>query len=68
MSDQKLFVEQRKKERFAISKTKSKRASVVKPSQRQTIQRVLEFGQNVMPSVEGERNIDGGQQDKWRKA
>ncbi len=66
MSDQKLFVEQRKKKRFAVSKTKAKR--VVKPTGRQTIQRVLEFGQNVMPSVEGERNIDGGRQDKWRKA
>lgn len=68
MSDEKPLVEQRKEKCFAVRKAKSKRASVAKPTQRQMSQRVLEFGQNVMPSVEGEHNTAGGQQDKWRKA
>ena len=68
MSDKnELYVEQRPEGGFAIRKPGSKRASDVKPTQGEAIERAREINPNAAVHVERVRRTTVGKPDKWRK-
>jgi hypothetical protein len=68
MSDDQLFIERRDEGDYAIRRGKSKRASVVLPTQSDAIEKAREMNPGTAPLVERVRNTSKGHRDKWRKA
>jgi hypothetical protein len=67
MTDKRIYVEQRPQGDYAVRRPNSERASDVKSTQREAIQRARELNNGVAPHVERVRNTKGGSPDKWRK-
>jgi hypothetical protein len=68
MSDKRIYVERRKEEGdYAIRRAGADRASDVKPTQHQAIERAKELEPRSTPHVERVRHTDKGGPDKWRK-
>ena len=68
MSKDRLYVERRPQGDYAVRKPNSDRASDVRPTQREAIDRARELNPGHSPDVERVRNTDRGSRDKWRKA
>jgi hypothetical protein len=66
MSKKQLFVERRLDGDYAIRRGGSDRASDVKPTQREAINRARELNPGHNPLVERVRNTNIGKPDKWR--
>ena len=66
MSKDQLYVERRPQGDYAIRRPNSQRASDVKPTQREAIDRARELNPRGTPLVERVRNTDVGRRDKWR--
>jgi len=62
-----LFVERRDKGDYAVRKPDSERASDVRPTQGEAIDRARELNPGKAPLVERIRYATGGKPDKWRK-
>lgn len=68
MPDKRIYVERRKEEGdYAVRRPGSERASDVKPTQHQAIERAKELEPKSTPHVERVRHTDKGSPDKWRK-
>ena len=67
MTDKRIFVEQRPQGDYAIRRPNSDRASDVKPTQIEAIQRARELNNGVSPQVERVRHTSKGKPDQWRK-
>ena len=68
MSDKdRLFVERRSEGDYAVRKPDSERASAVRPTQAEAIERARELNPDKSPLVARVRNTTGGKPDKWRK-
>jgi hypothetical protein len=61
-----LFVE-RHSDGYAVLKPNAERASAVRPTQAEAIERAREINPNAAIHVERVRNTSGGKPDKWRK-
>ena len=68
MADKRIYVEKRDGGDYAIRRAGSKRASDVKPTQAEAIERAKELEPGVHPHVERVRDGHTGGPDKWRKA
>lgn len=66
MSDKRIYVERRDEGDYAVRRAGSQRASDVKPTQREAIERAKELEPDSAPHVERVRNTDVGTPDKWR--
>lgn len=66
MSKDQLYVERRPQGDYAIRRANSQRASDVKPTQHEAIERARGLNPNGTPLVERVRNTDVGRRDKWR--
>lgn len=62
-----LFVERRPQGDYAVRKPNSDRASAVKPTQGEAIDRAKQLNPDAAIHVERVRNTTGGNPDKWRK-
>lgn len=62
-----LFVERRPEGDYAVRKGNSERASAVRPTQAEAIERARELNPGTPPLVERVRHTTGGKPDKWRK-
>jgi hypothetical protein len=62
-----LFVERRPEGDYAVRKPGSERASAVKPTQGEAIERAKQLNPDAAIHVERVRNTTGGSPDKWRK-
>jgi hypothetical protein len=68
MSDKdRLFIERRPQGDYAIRRGGSERASDVRDTQREAIDRARELNPKQEPLVERVRNTNVGGRDKWRK-
>ena len=67
MSKDRLFVERRPHGDYAVQKPNSERASDVRPTQREAIDRARDLNPGHSPLVERVRYTDVGKPDKWRK-
>ena len=67
MDKDQLFVERRRQGDYAIRRPNSDRASDVRPTQAEAIERARELNPNKAPLVERVRNTDRGHPDKWRE-
>lgn len=67
MSKERLFVEQRLEDDFAVRKGNSLRASAVLSTQAEAIERARELNPYTEPMVQRVRNTDFGSRGKWRK-
>lgn len=67
MADKRIYVERRQQGDYAVRRPNSERASDVKPTQAEAIQRARELNPGVSPHVERVRNTSVGKPDKWRK-
>lgn len=67
MADKRIYIEQRPQGDYAIRRPNSERASDVKPTQGEAIQRARELNNGVAPHVERVRNTSKGKPDQWRK-
>lgn len=63
----KLFIERRDESDYAIRRPGAERASGVKQTQAEAIERAREIEPNASILVERVRNTDVGGRDKWRK-
>lgn len=68
MDKDRLFVERRPQGDYAVRKANSERASAVRPTQAEAIERARELNPEKSPLVERVRHTDRGNPDKWRKA
>ncbi len=66
MNKDQLYVERRPQGDYAIRRPNSRRASDVKPTQHEAIERARELNPDGTPLVERVRNTDVGGRDKWR--
>jgi hypothetical protein len=66
MSKDQLYVERRPQGDYAIRRPHSQRASGVKPTQREAIDRARELNPRDTPLVERVRHTNHGAPDKWR--
>jgi uncharacterized protein YdaT len=66
MSKKQLFVERREQGDYAIRRGGSDRASDVKSTQREAIERARELNPGHTPLVERVRHTNVGNPDKWR--
>ena len=66
MSKDQLYIERRPQGDYAIRRGNSQRASDVKPTQREAIDRARQLNPQGTPLVERVRNTDVGRRDKWR--
>lgn len=64
--DDRLFVERREQGDYAIRRSDSERASDVRPTQAEAIERAREMDHSEI-LVERVRHTDRGHPDKWRK-
>lgn len=67
VTKERLFVERRPQGDYAVRKPNSERASAVRPTQAEAIERARELNPEQQPLVERVRNTDTGSRDKWRK-
>jgi len=67
MASSKIFVERRPQGDYAVRRPNSQRASDVRPTQQQAIERAKELNNGTPPLVERVRNTSQGKPDKWRK-
>jgi Uncharacterized protein conserved in bacteria (DUF2188) len=67
MNKDQLFVERRPQGDYAVRRPNSQRASDVKPTQREAIDRARELNPTDTPMVERVRYTNRGHPDKWRK-
>ncbi len=68
MEKRELFIERRTEEGdYAIRKPGSKKASDVRDTQSEAIERAAEIDPNASILVERVRNTNRGSRDKWRK-
>ena len=67
MAKERLFVEQRPQGDYAVRKPDSERASSVRSTQAEAIERARELNPGVPPLVERVRDTSVGGRDKWRK-
>lgn len=67
MDKDQLFVERRQQGDYAVRRPNSQRASDVKPTQREAIDRARELNPTGTPLVERVRYTNRGHPDKWRK-
>ncbi len=67
MDKDRLFVERRPQGDYAVRKPNSERASAVRPTQAEAIERAREINPAKQPLVERVRHTTGGNPDKWRK-
>ena len=68
MADKRIYVERRDEGDYAVRRAGSQRASDVKPTQKEAIDRAKELAPGVNPHVERVRHTDAGGPDKWRKS
>lgn len=68
MADKRIYVERRPEGDYAVRRPDAERASDVKPTQREAIERARELSPGVAPHVEHVRYTSRGKPDKWRKA
>lgn len=61
------FIERREEGDYAIRRPGSERASDVRDTQAEAIERAQEMDPNATVHVERVRNTDAGSRDKWRK-
>jgi hypothetical protein len=61
-----LYIERRPQGDYAVRRGNSQRASDVKPTQRDAIDRARQLNPQGTPLVERVRNTDVGRRDKWR--
>jgi Uncharacterized protein conserved in bacteria (DUF2188) len=66
MNKDQLYVERRPQGDYAVRRPNSERASDVKLTQREAIERARELNPKGTPLVERVRNTDAGCRDKWR--
>lgn len=67
MAGKKIFVERRDQGDYAVRKPNSERASDVRPTQAEAIERAGEIAPEATILVERVRDTDRGARDKWRK-
>ena len=67
MKKDRLFVEQRPQGDYAVKRGNAERASAVRPTQAEAIQRARELNPHEPPLVERVRNTSVGGRDQWRK-
>jgi hypothetical protein len=67
MPDKRLFVEQRPEGDYAVRRPDSERASAVRPTQAEAIERAKELNPGSSPLVERVRHTSAGKPDQWRK-
>ncbi|WP_061534871.1 DUF2188 domain-containing protein [Collimonas arenae] len=67
MADKRMYVEQREQGDYAVRRANSDRASDVKATQGEAIQRARELNNGVAPHVERVRHTSKGKPDQWRK-
>ncbi len=67
MSSNNLFVERRAQGDYAVRKPGSERASAVRPTQGEAIERAQELNPNAAIHVERVRHTERGGPDQWRK-
>lgn len=67
MDKDRLFIERRPQGDYAVRKPNSERASAVRPTQAEAIDRARELNPGKPPPVERVRYTDEGKPDKWRK-
>lgn len=67
-SKDQLYVERREKGDYAVRRTNSERASAVRDTQAEAIDRARELNPGGRPLVERVRHTKAGDPDKWRKA
>ena len=68
MAKDRLFVERRPQGDYAVRRPNADRASDIRDTQREAIERARELNPGHSPVVERVRNTDRGHPDKWRKA
>ena len=67
MKKNELFIERRPQGDYAVCRANSERASAVRPTQSEAIQRARELEPNATPLVERVRHTNQGHTDQWRK-
>ena len=67
MKKDELFVERRPQGDYAVRRPSSQRASDVRPTQRDAIDRARQLNPNSTPLVERVRHTSRGKPDQWRK-
>lgn len=67
MSNDNLFVERRPQGDYAVRRPESARASAVRPTQGEAIERARELNPDAAIHVERVRHTTQGGPDKWRK-
>jgi hypothetical protein len=67
MADKRIYVERRPEGDYAVRRANSERASDVRPTQREAIDRARELSPGTSPHVERVRHTTHGSPDKWRK-
>jgi hypothetical protein len=67
MADDKIFVERREQDDYAVRRPNSGRASDVLPTQAEAIERAGEIAPEATILVERVRDTNRGRRDKWRK-
>jgi uncharacterized protein YdaT len=68
MSNEKIFIERRPDNQYAVTRQGAERASAILPTQREAIERAKEISPNSRPDVERVRHTSVGKPDRWRKA
>jgi hypothetical protein len=67
MKDKRIYVEQRAEGDYAVRRANSDRASDVRPTQHEAIERAKELTPGTTPHVERVRQTSKGSPDKWRR-
>ncbi len=67
-NENKLYIERRDDGIYTVRRGNSQRASAVRDTQREAIERAKELNPGHRPDVERVLNTDKGGRDKWRKA
>jgi Uncharacterized protein conserved in bacteria (DUF2188) len=67
MDKDQLFVERREQGDYAVRRANSERASAVRPTQAEAIERARKLNPDKSPLVERVRHTERGNPDKWRK-
>jgi len=67
MSKEKIFIERRPDNQYAVTKLNAERASALLPTQRQAIERAKEISPFSRPDVERVRHTSKGKPDQWRR-
>lgn len=68
MADKRIYVEQRPEGDYAVRRAGSERASDVRPTQAEAIDRARELAPGAGVHVERIRHTNRGHPDRWRKA